>query len=281
MLNRTTNWACRKGVTETPLATDNLLERIADFARLTLSKDRVALNYTHLVLMLSPYVSVGTPGDVLVELVNPNLDGPFQLVQEQALSWTPGSGLPCLMIFNIHHQLSSESDPFRIRVTNNGIPTTRNYCSCHAYWGFELSTRARCYINEPAQRIDLNIGYLKSHLRTKKQVTQYVQYTLDTSRMDRNPQNCTKSAVNVIPEAPKPPVYVVSAPAASTGSLDKDSALDKWLKGNRAADGETNKPRHVDSLSESSDSSTKKRRSQKRTSDTNVPIKPDPKAMDQ
>lgn len=199
LLNRYTDWKCKSGVTESPLIPASVMSKITDYAKTTAKGNSVALNYTHVVLSLAPTIGVGTPGDVTVEMINPNVEGPFQVLSGQTLSWSPGSGKPCLMIFSVHHQLNSDHEPFRVRVTNNGIPTKKSYARCHAYWGFDVGTRHRYYKSEPARLIELEVGYQKTLLSNIKAVEAYVQFTFDTSRMESNPQLCVKSKVNIIP----------------------------------------------------------------------------------
>jgi len=199
LLNRYTDWKCKSGGTETPLIPASVMSKITDYAKTTAKGNSVALNYTHVVLSIAPTVGVGIPGHVTVELINPNVEGPFQVMSGQTLSWSPGSGKPCLMIFSVHHQLNSDHEPFRVRVTNTGIPSKKSYARCHAYWGFDVGTRHRYYKSEPARLIELEVGYQRTLLTSIKAVEAYVQFTFDTSRMENNPQLCTKSRMNVIP----------------------------------------------------------------------------------
>nr|QXV86556.1 movement protein [Tombusviridae sp.] len=244
-LNRFTNWTCSKAVTEHPLVPDNLVSRLGDYTKISL-KNSVALNYSHLAITLSPTISVGIPGSALVELINPNVHGTFQVVSGQTLSWSPGSGKPCLMIFSIHHQLDAKAKPFRVRVTNNGIPTDGCFARCHAYWGFDLSTRMRYYRCEPASRIDFEVGYQMSHLSSMKQVRQYVQYTFDSSRSDRRPQLCSKSSMSVIPEVDQSYSRSVSAPADRVGMQVGSSDTTSRNEKPRVLPSETNKLGKVD-----------------------------------
>nr|UZP17207.1 movement protein [Carnation ringspot virus] len=277
ILNRYTDWKCKSGVTEAPLLPSNLGTRITDYAKTTLKGDSVALNFSDLVLSLGATVSVGTPGSVLVELINPNMDGPFQLVQGQSLSWSPGSGRPCLMIFSIHHQLTADAEPFRIRISNNGIPTKKTFARCHAYWGFDLSTRMRYYKNEPAKRIDLDVGFYKTHLSNMKQVRDYVQYTFDNSRMDGNPQLVAKSTMNVVPRIANVPKYVGIAPPSSSGN-HQEATPDDWLKQYVDKDSKTNKLSDVESSSDSSSLLSMRARSRRYTKNYKIPIKRHPQA---
>lgn len=245
-LNRYADWVCSKGVTEAPLIPKKLTARLADYTRTSLKQGSVALNYSHLALTLGPTVSVGVPGSALVELINPNMDGPFQVMCGQSLSWSPGSGKPCLMIFSIHHQLAHDAEPFRVRVTNNGIPTKGVFARCHAFWGFDLSSRIRYYRNEPARRIDLEVGYLQTYLSNIKQVREYVQYTFDSSRADRRPQLCTKSSMSVIPEIEQPAAYAVIAPTVRVAAEGSSSELPEVARLSRAPLDESTKSKEVD-----------------------------------
>lgn len=274
ILNRFTDWKCKRGVTEAPLTPSNLTTRIADYARTTLKGDSVALNFSDLVLSLSPTISVGIPGSVLVELINPNVDGPFQLVQGQSLTWSPGSGYPCLMVFCIHHQLASDAEPFRIRITNNGIPTKgKTYARCHAFWGFDLSVRSRYYRNANAQRVDVDPGYYATHLTGMKSIKSYLSYTFDNSRMVKDAKLLPKSVVSVVPHVEKAPVYAGIAPPTSTGSKASTQKDAEWLKQHVDALEETNNSKDVDSLSESSSTLSMRSRSRRNDNVKQNPIK--------
>nr|QXV86636.1 movement protein [Tombusviridae sp.] len=271
-LNRFTNWTCSKAVTEHPLVPDNLASKLVDYTKISL-KHSVALNYSHLAITLSPTISVGIPGSALVELINPNIHGPFQVVSGQTLSWSPGSGKPCLMIFSIHHQLDAKAKPFRVRVTNNGIPTDGCYARCHAYWGFDLSTRMRYYRCEPAQRIDFEVGYQMSQLSSMKQVRQYVQYTFDSSRSDRRPQLCSKSSMSVIPEVEQSYSRLVIAPTSRIG-MDKDISESKSrIVKPRVLPSETNKLGKGDHRNRSMSPLSMTERSHAGTENSATPIK--------
>lgn len=274
-LNHFTDWNCRKGVTEAPLTPGDFKTRISDFAKTALKGDSVALNYTHLVLSLAATVPAGTPGNVIVEIIDPNIEGIFQILRGQTLTWSPGSGKPCLMLFTLHYQLPKEAHVFRVRMTNSGIPTKGTFCRCHAYWGVHFSNRLSYYRDEPARMIELDVGFQKSYLKSLKQVREYVKYTFDTTRSDPNPQLCSKSSMSVVPESSKPAPHSVIAPTVRVASESKASDLDEWVKNQRATVGEPNKPTNVDSGSESSSAASIRRRSQRGTKLKPDPMKPD------
>nr|AAB23554.1 SC38P2 [Sweet clover necrotic mosaic virus] len=233
LLNRYTDWKCRSGVTEAPLIPASIMSKITDYARTTAKGNSVALNYTHVILSLAPTIGVAIPGHVTVELVNPNVDGPFQVMNGQTLSWSPGAGKPCLMIFSVHHQLNSDHEPFRVRITNSGIPTKKSYARCHAYWGYDVGTRHRYYKSEPARLIELEVGYQRTLLSSIKAVEAYVQFTFDTSRMESNPQLCTKSKVNIVPpKAETFPIRGIAPPLSVGKNQGQQSEVSKQQGGN-------------------------------------------------
>jgi hypothetical protein len=275
-LNRYCDWVCKSGVTESSLVPKNFTAQIKDYIKTTAGGNSVAMNFSYLVLSLGSTVSVGTPGAVCVELINPNLQEPYQTLAGQTLYWEPGSGKPCLMVFSIQHQLPTSSDPFKVRVTNNGIPTAegRAYARCHAYWGFDLSTKIRQYKSESARRIDIDVGYQKTPLNDLKRVKQYISLTLDSSRMGNHPQITTAESVNVIPQHSRNTAYVVNAPAM--GAVEAPLSVQRtteWVKSSVDGANEPHKLASKDTLSVSSRRSKGSARSYSNTLPSDIPIK--------
>jgi len=203
-LNRYRGLSCKRAITETPLIPDALMARVRDSVvngSLSISRGNdTALNFSHLVLAVTPTVAVGTPGQMTVEIINPNMEGVFQTLPGQTLTWAPGSGKPALMIFSMHHPLDLKDEVFRIRITNSGIPTKRTFCRAHAYWGVKPSLQSEYYKNEDAVMIDLDVGFRKSFLSDMKQVRAYANYVLNTSNMVSQPTLAMKPSVSVVPK---------------------------------------------------------------------------------
>ncbi|CAA30822.1 movement protein [Red clover necrotic mosaic virus] len=270
-LNRYTDWKCRSGVSEAPLIPASMMSKITDYAKTTAKGNSVALNYTHVVLSLAPTIGVAIPGHVTVELINPNVEGPFQVMSGQTLSWSPGAGKPCLMIFSVHHQLNSDHEPFRVRITNTGIPTKKSYARCHAYWGFDVGTRHRYYKSEPARLIELEVGYQRTLLSSIKAVEAYVQFTFDTSRMEKNPQLCTKSNVNIIP--PKAETGSIRGIAPPLSVVPNQGRESKVLKQKGGTGSKTTKLPSLEPSSGSSSGLSMSRRSHRNVLNSSIPIK--------
>lgn len=255
-LNRFTSWSCQKSVTEAPLKPESFGSKLKDYATIAVKGDTAALNYSYLVLTVAPTVSVGTPGEVSVEIVNPNMEGPFQSLAGQSLTWSVGTGKPCMMIFSMHHQLAVDEDPFRVRITNAGIPTAKTFARVHAYWGFSIGSKLRCHKMEEARLIDIEVGYQKTLLTSIKEVRQYLMYTLDTTRMASHPQLCAISSMSAVPKSQLPPRMVepgvlpfsAGKPSVTVkASEPKRNVVDEWVS--------RNEPNKLRPLSDSGSSS--------------------------
>jgi len=204
-LNRYKALTCKQGITESPLVPDSIMSKLKDKVKTMGAGDDLALNFSHLVLAVTPTVAEGTPGSAKFEIINPNMEGVYQVLPNQTMVWEPGCGKPVLMIFNMHHPLSADEEVFRVRVTNVGIPTKRSYARVHAYWGLHLSLKSEYYRNCPAQCVELEVGFRKSFLGDMTKVRTYANYVLETGQMVKERPMTGTSSLSIVPDKRKPP----------------------------------------------------------------------------